>query len=224
MPVLGAAVLAIGERYVAPSHVDPPKMFDRALEYVEAERPEILVKGRAAQGAVVVQVGRARRRFGLARLTAPSLLYTELKRVLGWIRQQVAAQDKAVEAKELAELEYAAVNGICSTLDPHSVLMPPQVYGEMRIRTRGTFGGVGIVISIRDGQLTVISPVDGTPAARAGVRAGDRITQIEDESTVNMPLSDAVARLRGKPGTPVVFWISREGWTAPPRRKGACSP
>lgn len=217
LPVLGAAVLAIGERYVAPTRISPAKMFDRALEYVEAERPEILVKGHATQGKVVVQVGAARRGFALARLTSTSLLYTELKRVLGWIRAQVRAQQKDVEPKELADLSYAAVNGICSTLDPHSVLMPPRVYGEMRIRTRGAFGGIGIVISIRDGALTVISPIDGTPAARAGIRAGDRITRIEDESTVNMPLGDAVSRLRGKAGTPVAFWVEREGWTQPRR-------
>jgi carboxyl-terminal processing protease len=212
LKVLGGAILTIGEKYVAPTLVDPEKMFDKALEFVVAERPEILIRteeGRRRK--VIAQVGDRQKIFEKASLDSLSILYTELKQVLGFVREALEAEGKALP-KEIAELEYAAVNGMASTLDPHSVLMPPKIYDEMRIRTQGAFGGIGIVISIRDGALTVISPIDGTPAAKAGVRAGDRIVKIEDESTVNMPLTDAVEMLRGKPGTPVVFWVEREGW------------
>ncbi len=211
LKVLGSAILTIGEKYVAPQLIDPKKMFDKAMEFVEAERAEIRITGSARKGQVTAQVGDRRRTFHLGSLSSVSMLYTELKRVLGWVRGALKAEAD-ITPRQLAEVEYAAVNGLVSTLDPHTVLMPPKIYDEMRIRTRGAFGGIGIVISIRDGALTVISPIDGTPAARVGIRAGDRIVKIEDESTVNMPLNDAVDRLRGKPGTPVAFWVEREGW------------
>ena len=94
---------------------------------------------------------------------------------------------------DLRDIEYAAINGMLSTLDPHSVLMTPDIYAEMQTSNRGSFGGLGIVISIREGQLTIISPITGTPATRAGLRAGDRIVEINEESTINMPLDEAVA-------------------------------
>ena len=90
----------------------------------------------------------------------------------------------------------------------------------MQLSTRGEFGGLGIVISIRDGQLTVIRPMPGTPAARAGLKNKDRIVKIGEESTLNMPLDEAVSRLRGTPGSTVAVWIVREGakgWQKPKR-------
>ncbi len=214
--VLSAALTTIDEKYVAPGRIKATKMFDKALEFIEAERAELRITGSAKERSVLVRVGARSHRFMVGPLSSVAMVYVQLKTILGYIRKTVKAHSKP-SAKELAALEYAAVNGIVSTLDPHSVLMPPKVYGEMQIRTRGAFGGIGIVISIRDGKLTVISPIDETPAARAGIRAGDRIVKIGDESTVNMRLSEAVALLRGKPGTPVTFWVEREGWPEPRR-------
>jgi carboxyl-terminal processing protease len=77
--------------------------------------------------------------------------------------------------------------------------------------TQGRFGGLGIVVSVRDGVLTVMSVMDGTPAARAGLASGDQIARIGEESTVNMGLSEAVNRLRGEPGTSITVWIQRKG-------------
>jgi carboxyl-terminal processing protease len=88
----------------------------------------------------------------------------------------------------------------------------------MNISTQGAFGGVGIVIAIRDQQLTVIKPMPGTPAHRAGIKRFDRIVRINNESTLNMPLDDAVTRLRGQPNTPVTVYVIREGaggWKEP---------
>lgn len=216
LKVLSAALTTVAEKYVAPKRINPTKMFDKALEFVEAERAELRITGRAKDRSVLVRVGARSRRFAVGPMSSIALVYVQLKSILAYIRKTVK-QHSAPTTKELAQLEYAAVNGIVSTLDPHSVLMPPKVYGEMQIRTRGAFGGIGIVISIRDGKLTVISPIDDTPAARAGIRAGDRIVKIGDESTVNMPLSEAVSYLRGRPGTPVSFWVEREGWPEPRR-------
>jgi carboxyl-terminal processing protease len=214
--VLSAALTTIDEKYVAPNLIKTAKMFDKALEFIEAERAELRITGSAKERSVLVRVGARSRRFAVGSLSGVAMVYVQLKTILGYIQKTMKAHSKPT-AKELAELEYAAVNGIVSTLDPHSVLMPPKVYGEMQIRTRGAFGGIGIVISIRDGKLTVISPIDETPAARAGIRAGDRIVKIGDESTVNMRLSEAVSLLRGKPGSPVIFWVGREGWPEPRR-------
>ena len=90
--------------------------------------------------------------------------------------------------------------------------------GTTRTSTHGEFGGLGIVISIRDGMLTVIRPMPGTPADRAGLHRMDRIVRIGEESTMNMPLEEAVDRLRGPPGSDVIVWITREGdggWEEP---------
>ncbi len=97
------------------------------------------------------------------------------------------------------------------TLDPHSVFMSPEAYREMNLSTSGQFGGLGIVISIRDQMLTIIRPMPDTPAGRAGLKRLDRITKINNESTLNMPLDDAVKRLRGKPGSKVTIWVHRDG-------------
>jgi carboxyl-terminal processing protease len=119
---------------------------------------------------------------------------------------------------DLREVEYAACNGMLKTLDPHSTFMSPEAYKDMNLTTSGHFGGLGIVISIRDQMLTIMRPIPGTPAGRAGLRRYDRITKINNESTLNMPLDDAVDRLRGEPNTKVTVWVHRdahdgvEGW------------
>jgi len=137
---------------------------------------------------------------------------------------------------DLREVEYAACNGILRTLDPHSVFLSPDAYKEMNISTSGHFGGLGIVISIRDQQLTVMRPMPDTPAGRAGLKRYDRIMKINNESTLNMPLDDAVNRLRGKAGSHVTVWVHRdgsEGWTgsrpaicatSAPSISAACNP
>ncbi len=105
--------------------------------------------------------------------------------------------------------EYAATNGMLSTLDPHSMLLDPQTYTEMKLTTRGSFGGLGIVIGMRKGELTVIKPYPDTPASKAGIKAGDRIIRIDNESTANMLINDAVSRLRGEPDTKVTIWVRK---------------
>jgi carboxyl-terminal processing protease len=104
-----------------------------------------------------------------------------------------------------------------STLDPHSMLLEPRVYREMTVQTRGVFGGLGFVIAMRDGNLTVMRVLRNTPAQRAGIRAKDVISRIEEQSTINMDLQDAVDRLRGKPHTRINITVARAGWTEPKR-------
>lgn len=120
-----------------------------------------------------------------------------------------------VEEVEPEKLIHGAIRGMLRTLDPHSSFMPPDVYREMQVETEGRFGGLGIEISIRDDILTVVSPIEGTPAYRAGIQAGDKIVKVEGESTKDMSLIDAVKKLRGPEGTSVTISILREGFTEP---------
>jgi len=101
------------------------------------------------------------------------------------------------------------------TLDPHSAFMPPETYKEMQEETRGRFEGIGIEITNKDGVLTVVSPIEDTPAFKAGILAGDQIVKIEGDVTKNMSLLDAVKRLRGPRGTKVTITIMREGAAKP---------
>jgi carboxyl-terminal processing protease len=98
-----------------------------------------------------------------------------------------------------------------NALDPHSAYLPPDAYKELQVDTRGSFGGLGIEITLRDGVLTVVSPIEDTPAFRAGVVAGDQIIKIEDEFTKDMTLMQAVKLMRGPKGTKIGLTIRREG-------------
>jgi len=117
-----------------------------------------------------------------------------------------------IDSKTLIE---GAIKGLVKTLDPHTTYLPPDAYQEMQVQTSGKFGGLGIEISMRDGVLTVISPIEDTPAFNAGIQTGDKIIKIEDESTLDMTLTDAVSRLRGEIGSAVNITVFRKGLQAP---------
>ena len=120
-----------------------------------------------------------------------------------------------VEEVDTKKLIYGAINGMLASLDPHSSFMSPDTFKEMKIETKGAFGGIGIEISIKDGMLMVISPIEDTPAFRAGIKAGDHILKIDDKFTKDMTTMDAVKRMRGTKGTKVVLTIMREGFDKP---------
>ncbi len=120
-----------------------------------------------------------------------------------------------VEETATRDVVYGAIRGMLNTLDPHSAFMPPDVYKEMQVDTKGEFGGLGIQIGLKDERLTVIAPIEGTPADRAGVRAGDRIVKIDGTTTKAMTLMDAVNKMRGAKGTKVTLTLEREGASAP---------
>jgi len=115
---------------------------------------------------------------------------------------------KDVNAKDLI---YGALKGMLSSLDSHSQFLDPETYKETQVETKGKFGGLGIVISIKDSHLTVISPLEGTPAYRSGIKANDVIVKINGETTKDITLTDAVKKLRGPKGTQVTITIMREG-------------
>ena len=108
-----------------------------------------------------------------------------------------------------------AIKGMVKSLDPHTNYMSPVSYKEMQEETTGKFGGLGIEISLRNGVLTVVSPIEGTPAFRVGIKSGDKIIKIEDESTLDMTLPEAVSRLRGETGTPINITVFRNSFKTP---------
>jgi carboxyl-terminal processing protease len=124
-------------------------------------------------------------------------------------------QSNYVEDIENKKLVEGAIKGMLKTLDPHTSYMPPEVYKEMQVETEGQFGGLGIEITVRDDQLIVVSPIEDTPAFRAGLKAGDRILKIDGEPTKEITLVDAVRKMRGVRGTPVTVTIMRDDFDAP---------
>ncbi len=116
-----------------------------------------------------------------------------------------------VEDVKTKDLVTGAINGMLSSLDPHSAYLTPELYKELQMDTQGRFGGLGIEITVKNGVLTVVSPIEGTPAFKAGIKPGDMIFKIEDEFTKDMTLVDAVKKMRGPKGSKITISIKREG-------------
>ena len=120
-----------------------------------------------------------------------------------------------VEVVDPKKLIYGAIKGMLKELDPHTSFMSEEMYGEMQVETKGEFGGLGITISIVDDILTVVSPIEDTPAWRAGIKAGDQIIKVDGAPTKDMDINDAVKKMRGIPGTAVSITIGRKDFKEP---------
>ena len=139
--------------------------------------------------------------------------YTEfLRRYTNVLR---IVEEEYVTEVEPKELVHASIRGMLRTLDPHSNFLPKQEYTQLQERQQGSYHGLGISVQMRDGDLTVISPFEGTPAYRLGIRSGDVISKIEGDDTRGMELDDAVKRLRGPKGSEVTISITRAGYDQP---------
>ena len=156
------------------------------------------------QGTVRVTVGNATKDFDYKVIDSIWQIPLKMHEVFTFVKANL------VTVGDEREIEYAAVNGMLATLDPHSWLLKPDVYKEMKVQTRGEFGGLGFVISMLDDKLTVRKVLKNTPAAKAGVKKGDVITQIDSDSTVSMELQEAVDHMRGKPGTKVTLYVQHK--------------
>src|SRR5207245_3903880 len=108
-----------------------------------------------------------------------------------------------------------AINGMVRGLDPHSDFLDAEAFHELQVDTQGKFGGLGIEVGVEDGVVRVVSPIEDTPAFRAGIKSGDLIVKIDDLVTRGMPLSKAVDHMRGKPGTTVVRTVGRKDTESP---------
>jgi carboxyl-terminal processing protease len=124
-------------------------------------------------------------------------------------------EENSVDPKDTKKLIYGAIKGMTNSLDPHSSFMAPEEFKELQIETKGSFSGIGIEITMKDNLLIVVSPIEGTPAYRAGLQAGDRIVKIDGQSTKNMNLIDAVRKIRGAKGSSVNLTIIRENAEKP---------
>lgn len=115
-----------------------------------------------------------------------------------------------VEEPTDKDLIESAINGMLTDLDPHSSYLNKESFNEMRVQTKGKFGGLGIEVTMRNGMVYIVSPIDDTPAFKAGLKAGDYISHIDSEAVVGMVISDAVKKMRGKPGTKITLTIIRD--------------
>lgn len=149
---------------------------------------------------------------GLEKTGYASESYQELQ-----IFAEVLTQVKKhyVEDTKTQDLIHGAVRGMLGTLDPHSSYMTQDMYKEMQVETKGEFGGLGIQIGVKDHQITVISPIEDTPAYAAGIEAGDIISKVDDMLTKDLTLMEAVQRMRGPRGTKVSLTVDREGAKEP---------
>ena len=141
-----------------------------------------------------------------------SSVYEQLD-LFGDIFERVRSQ--YVEEVPTEELVTAAINGMLTSLDPHSSYLSAKDFEDMQVQTRGEFGGLGIEVTQEEGFIKVISPMDGTPAAKAGILAGDFITHVNGDSVLGLPLDEAVEKMRGPVGSEILITVVREGVTEP---------
>src|ERR1700694_3168794 len=165
---------------------------------------------RATAGAVLAVAAVQPRIFvgTAAEAAANSDTYRQLN-LFGDIFQHVRAQ--YVEKPDDAKLVEAAINGMLASLDPHSAFLDAKNFRDMQTQTRGEFGGLGIEVTMENGVVKVVAPMDGTPAAKAGVQSGDLITHLDDEQVNGLTLEQAVDKMRGPVNTPIRLRIQREG-------------
>lgn len=149
----------------------------------------------------------------LAQDSADNVSVYEQLDLFGDIFERIRSQ--YVEEVDEGDLIEAAINGMLTSLDPHSSYLSPDDAAQMRLQTRGEFGGLGIEVTQEEGFVKVVSPIDGTPASEAGIEAGDFITHVDGESVLGLTLDEAVDMMRGPVGSEIIITIAREGETEP---------
>ncbi len=206
--VFNRVILMVKENYVDPKRCHPKEMLLAALDYVQRSVADVIIDSDPTHDHLTVTVGSASKDFDISGVDSLWMISLKLRDIFGFMQGHLEKSDKP------RDIEQAAIAGMLSTLDPHSVFLPPDAFKEMKLQTKGEFGGLGFIISMRDSQLTVVKVLKGTPAYQAGIKAKDKVTKIEEQSTVNMDLNDAVSKLRGKPGTKINITVVRKSWPA----------
>ena len=199
--LVGIVCSYINRFYVEPDRIKPKEMLKESLSWLERIIPEVQVSVNNKTEKIEILVDETSKVVDFSKVRRLGELYNTLNEVLHFVND-----NKHHEIKT-EDIEFAAINGMLSQLDPHSVVFPPKDFDEFKIGTSGKFGGLGMVVGLRDGILTVISPIEGTPAFRAGLKSGDKIIAIDEDSTVNMSLQEAVNKLRGDPSTAVILQV-----------------
>ncbi|MBI2472592.1 MAG: PDZ domain-containing protein [Planctomycetes bacterium] len=196
----------VNRLYVDPERIKTVEMLKEALSWEERVIPEVLTDFTENTNTETVTVDDVSKTYDLSKIRRSKDMVEILQDSLTFIN----TYRQTNEATTANDIEYTAINGMLTQLDPHSIILPPKEFNEFKIGTTGKFGGLGMVVGLRDGILTVISPIEGTPAVRAGMKAGDKIIEIDGESTINMNLTESVGKLRGDPGTEVVLSVLTE--------------
>ena len=199
--LVGIVCSYLNRFYVEPERVKPKEMLIESLSWLERIIPEVQVNVNDESEEIEILVDKTSKIIDISRVRQLGELYNALNDVLYFVNENKYHEIKA------EDIEYAAINGMLAQLDPHSVVFPPKDFTEFKIGTSGKFGGLGMVVGLRDGILTVISPIEGTPAFRAGLKSGDKIIAIDEDSTINMSLQEAVSKLRGDPSTSVILIV-----------------
>ncbi|MBC8132269.1 MAG: PDZ domain-containing protein, partial [Deltaproteobacteria bacterium] len=216
LPIFSKTLFFVRENYFDKNRLDPRRMLVGALDFVQRDVPEILIDRWPERDPkqVTVKVNGQQRSFPIDRVDAPWSLRSSLQEIFRFVQPNLQPVPEKEEARRLVEIEMAATNGMLYTLDPHSVLLDVETYKDMRTQTQGKFGGLGIVIEMdKKNRITVKRPMPETPAMRVGLKPKDHIVRINNESTMNMTLNEAVERLRGDVDTNVDVYVDREGVT-----------
>jgi carboxyl-terminal processing protease len=211
--IFSKTLFYVRENYFDKNRLDPKRMLVGALDFVQRDVPEILIDRWPEHDPkqVTVKVNGQQKSFSIEKVDAPWSLRTKLQEIFQFVQPNLQPVPEKEEARRLVEIEMAATNGMLYTLDPHSVLLDVETYKDMRTQTQGKFGGLGIVIEMdKKNRITVKRPMPDTPAIRVGIKAKDHIVRINNESTVNMTLNEAVERLRGDVDTNVDVYIERD--------------
>src|SRR4249920_3311304 len=176
-------------------------------------KTSLILVGAAAGAAMTLLAVQPRiALIGASAKAAAADTYRQLN-LFGDVFERVRAD--YVEKPDDSKLIEQAINGMLNGLDPHSSYMDPKSFRDMQVQTRGEFGGLGIEVTMEDGLVKVVAPIDDTPAAKAGVRAGDIITHIDDEAVQGLTLNQAVEKMRGAVNSKIRLKIMRKGLDKP---------
>src|SRR5215813_11116375 len=209
LKIFNKVVIYVKDAYVDPKRINPREMMVASLEQVERTVPDVMVEADKDRQTLHLNVNGKTRDFDISHVDSLWKMSFQMKDVFEFIGNNLRPSE------DTRDVEYAAVNGMLSTLDPHSVLLKPEYYREMRLTTKGEFGGLGFVIQMKESNLTVVRVLPRTPAARAGIKKDDQIKKIGEESTVNMDLNEAVSKLRGPVDSRVTITVDRKGQDKP---------
>ena len=202
-------LIYVKDNYVEPKRINPREMMVASLEWVERSVPDVMVEPDKDHNHLHINVNGKVKDFDISHVDSLWKMSFPMKDIFEFIGANMRPSE------DTRDVEYAAVNGMLSTLDPHSVLLKPEYYREMRLTTKGEFGGLGFVIQMKEGNLTVVRVLPKTPAFRAGIKKDDQIKKIGEESTVNMDLNEAVSKLRGPVDSRVTITVDRKAMDKP---------
>ena len=203
-PLLLWAAYSVQEEYFDKSRFDGREQLSWALHDLSLRFPELFAK--LVGERIEITVGEASESFSVGELGSPLVVAGVLEQVLIFAKAHLDLEDE----EALHRLEYTAINGLLSPLDPHTILLTPEERSDLGVRTKGQFGGIGAEIIQEERRIRVVRVLPTSPAEKAGLKGGDLILQIGDQSTVNMAVSAAQKLLRGPVDTEIIVKIRRD--------------